>query len=238
MVYFFWTSNEKAAISRCKECLSHDRALCPEPLFPVLFHPVGPDGGFGGANEIFTKAQASGNDILFTAEDGVTKIPHEIENYSNGGTKDLTAWVQVPTFHHNVTTVVYMYYGNASVGSQQQKREVWDGAFASVYHLKENGAAGTFEDSTRNANAGVGGTATTNQSPTRSSDSIADYSEDFDGTDDFIKVPGRMGTPVNVTISAWVKLDSASANGSTVFSIGNSVVLCLDDSLATGHNPL
>ncbi len=222
-----WTSRQKITINSNGAAYGLSASLT---RFPFLLKIT--DGG----NDLFVRAQAGGNDILFTAEDGTTRIPHEIENFSNGGTKDLTAWVQLPTFRYDAVTVIYMYYGNASVGSQQQKREVWDATFGTVYHLKETGTAGNYEDSTRNANAGLGGTITTNQAPTRSTDSIAGYSQDLDGTDDFVKVPGLMGQPVNATVSAWVNLDApSSALGSTVFSIGDSLVLSLDHATPTGH---
>ena len=91
-----------------------------------------------GANDLFTKAQASGNDIVFTASDGVTKIPHEIENYNSAG-QNLTAWVQLPVFSHSAPTVIFVYYGNPSAANQQQPTQVWDSSYGSVYHLKETG---------------------------------------------------------------------------------------------------
>ena len=55
-----------------------------------------------GANDLFGVAQSSGNDILFTASDGTTKLPHEIENYNDaGGSEELLAWVRLPVFIHN-----------------------------------------------------------------------------------------------------------------------------------------
>ena len=63
-------------------------------------------------------AQSSGNDILFTASDGVTKLNHEIESY-NSATGKLIAWVQVPTLSPTADTVIYVYYGNASASNQQ-----------------------------------------------------------------------------------------------------------------------
>src|SRR5258708_3241087 len=50
---------------------------------------------------------SNGNDILFTASDGVTKYNHEIEKYtaSNG---NLIAWVRVSTVSHTTDTMLYM----------------------------------------------------------------------------------------------------------------------------------
>ena len=123
-----WTSRQQITINSNALAYSLSSDLVK---FPFLF-------SIGAANDVFTKAQASGNDILFTAADGVTKIPHEIESYNNS-TPILTAWVQLPTFFHSSTTVIYMYYGNPNAGNQQQPTQVWDSSYGSVWHLKETG---------------------------------------------------------------------------------------------------
>ena len=56
--------------------------------YPLLYSETDTD--------LAAAAQSSGNDILFTASDGVTKLNHEIEAYTSS-TGQLTAWVQVPT---------------------------------------------------------------------------------------------------------------------------------------------
>jgi hypothetical protein len=119
------------------------------------------------SNEVFSRAQSDGDDILFTDADGVTKVPHEIENFNTGaGSEDLTAWVLLPAFVHDADTVIYMYYGNPTAGSQEYPYAVWDGDYASVWHLGENGGVSEYRDSTRNGNTMIGGTITTNRAPT------------------------------------------------------------------------
>ncbi|HVO39284.1 MAG TPA: DUF2341 domain-containing protein, partial [Spirochaetia bacterium] len=219
-----WTSRQQITISSNAYGLGTDLVR-----FPFLVKVTNP------ANELFAKAQTSGNDIVFTASDGVTKLPHEIENYSSGGT-DLTAWVQIPVFSHTVATIIYMYYGNPNAGSQQQPTQVWDSSYGSVYHLKENGANGTYADSTSNANAGLGGTVSTNHAPTRTATALSGYGQSFNPADpDYITVTGRMGQPSSATISAWVNLTAANTNGSEVFSIGDSLGLRLNDPTISGH---
>ena len=61
-----------------------------------------------------SQVQSNGNDILFTASDGVTKLPHEIENFTQG-TGTLVAWVNVPSVTNSTNTTIYMYYGNLTV---------------------------------------------------------------------------------------------------------------------------
>src|SRR6185436_4486853 len=98
-------------------------------------------------------AQASGNDILFTDGDGVTKLAHEIEKYSsvNG---NLIAWVQVPSVSPTSDTVLYLYYGNGSAADQQNRTAVWDSSYKGVWHLP-NGSTLTAGDSTGNGNHGT-----------------------------------------------------------------------------------
>jgi hypothetical protein len=92
-------------------------------------------------------AQASGNDILFTAADGTTKLDHEIESYTSA-TGALAAWVRIPALASGSNTTIYIYYGNPAAANQQNKNGVWDTNFKGVWHLVEtpaNGVAGTFD---------------------------------------------------------------------------------------------
>lgn len=115
--------------------------------FPVLI-------SLSSDSNLASSAQAGGNDILFTDSSGINKLPHEIESY-NSSTGQLVAWVQVPTLSPTSNTVLYMYYGNSSVGSQQNPTAVWDSNYKSVYHLSQNpgGTAPQLTDSTGNANS-------------------------------------------------------------------------------------
>ena len=97
-------------------------------------------------------AQASGNDILFTAADGTTKLDHEIESYTSA-TGALAAWVRIPALASGTNTTIYMYYGNAGAANQQNKNGVWDANFRGVWHLVEapaNGVAGHFDSTSSN----------------------------------------------------------------------------------------
>ena len=60
----------------------------PHANFPVLVSRTDTD--------LQSKAQSTGNDILFTSSDGTTKLSHEIEKYVSG-TGELVAWVKVPS---------------------------------------------------------------------------------------------------------------------------------------------
>ncbi|HEB30375.1 MAG TPA: DUF2341 domain-containing protein, partial [Spirochaetes bacterium] len=162
------------------------------------------------ANELFGVAQSLGEDILFTDSDGTTKLPHEIMSYN--GTDDLTAWVRIPVFKSGSPTEIYIYYGNPTATNQEQPQEVWSNGYVGVWHLEENGASSKYEDSTSYMNEGVGGTVTTNESPTRSTGGTTDVvgsSQDFDGDDDHIDVPAQSYfDQVPFTVTAWAKFDA------------------------------
>jgi hypothetical protein len=130
-------------------------------------------------------AQANGNDILFTAADGTTKLSHEIEQYT-ASTGQLIAWVQVPTVSPTGDTLIYIYYGNASAADQQNQTGVWDSGFKLVQHLEQTSGVTTY-DSTSNGNNGTKVSAT---SPTATSAGEIGGAQSFDGSGDYIFNPG------------------------------------------------
>lgn len=98
-------------------------------------------------SDLSSKAQADGDDILFTDSTGRTKLSHEIEKYSSG---TLVAWVKVPTLNGSSNTTLYMYYGNPAAAAQESPTNVWDSNFKAVYHAKETSNVTTIADSTSN----------------------------------------------------------------------------------------
>ena len=114
--------------------------------FPVLY-------SVASDSNLAAEAQTTGNDILFTASDGVTKLNHQIESY-NSSTGQLVAWVQIPSLANSADTVIYIYYGNASAASQQNPASVWDSNYAGVWHLP-NGTTLSANDSTANGHNGT-----------------------------------------------------------------------------------
>ncbi|MFC1504592.1 DUF2341 domain-containing protein, partial [Spirochaetota bacterium] len=94
-------------------------------------------------------AQGSGDDILFTYDDGLTKIPHEIEYYSSG---TLFAWVKIGILSASTNTNLYVYFGNLTTNDMSDQTNVWDPYFGGVWHLEET--SGTHDDSTSNGNTG------------------------------------------------------------------------------------
>jgi hypothetical protein len=186
--------------------------------YPALIALTAPDA------HVQANTQASGNDILFTAADGTTKLAHEIESYSSV-TGALVAWVNVPALASGTNTTIYLYYGNAAAANQQNRTAVWDANFRAVWHLVEtpaNGVAGNF-DSTSNAFTGTPqGFADGTPGSTNAVGIVA-------GADNFLtdtyNVPAgntvnRMEVPDNAllrpngdfTVEAWVKIGRLKEN--------------------------
>jgi MSHA biogenesis protein MshQ len=93
-------------------------------------------------------AQADGDDILFTDDDGTTKLDHDIEVWEDSS-GNLVAWVRIPTLPDTVDKEIYLYYGNSSATDQRNATGVWVN-YVGVWHLNET--SGTRYDSTSNGN--------------------------------------------------------------------------------------
>ena len=158
-----------------------------------------------------TRAQSDGDDFVFTAEDGKTRVPHEIESW-DPATGTLDAWVgaDVPS---TVPLILRVFYGNPDCADQQTPSAVWDADYAGVWHLNENTVAGgttkLHRDSTaaerdgqQNGNGWFAG--------------VIGGAQVFDGIDDTIDIANPETLSLgdsNCTVSAWVLTSSTVAMG-------------------------
>ncbi len=188
-----WTARQEVTISP---------ALADGDLsgFPILVRIADP------ANDIFANAQASGNDILFTAADGTTKVSHEIEYY-DAGSALLYAWVRVPLLSSSADTTLFMYYGNAAAPDQQDVGGTWDSDFVMVQHLQET--TGTHFDSTTYDNDG-----TPQNGVAQNATGQVDGADQFDGSNDFVLVADDPNLQVvEMTVEAWVYVPGSIPGG-------------------------
>ena len=220
--------------------IDHTRVAGTLTSFPVLISLVDAD--------LQAQALSTGNDILFTAADGITKLNHELERY-DPATGTLVAWVNVPSLSSSTDTKLYVYFGNAGAANQASPAAVWDGDFKGVWHLKENPAAGApqIKDSTINGNHG---TAYGSMTPSDQGPGMIGGGLTFDGKTNFINVPdsATLDSAPAVTLSTWIRTTSTgttvnvvnkaypcvtsgfviwlnqkgTANGLPSFSVGNS----------------
>ena len=117
--------------------------------FPLLFSGTYSDlatTSNGGA-----VTSSNGYDIIFASDPyGTNILPFEQESY-NPTTGAVIYWVQVPTLSHTSDTVIYLFYGNSSITTDQSnKNGVWDSNFLGVWHVDET--SGQQQDSTTNGN--------------------------------------------------------------------------------------
>ncbi|HUO27854.1 MAG TPA: DUF2341 domain-containing protein, partial [Bryobacteraceae bacterium] len=167
--------------------------------FPVLVSLTDP--GLKSVANGGNVGSSSGNDILFTASDGATKLNHEIESY-NPSSGQLIAWVQVPAVSPVSDTVIYIYYGNPSAGNQQNPTGVWDSNYAGVWHFPGSTTLG-LQDSTSNGNDGL-----PMNDPTAATGEIAGAVQ-FSGASSYVDV-GQLNETGDLTISAWVNTNYIS----------------------------
>ncbi len=188
--------------------------------FPVLVSVTDSD---------FIKAtESDGTDIIFTANDGTTRLAHEIERY-NTSTGEVIAWVKIPTLSASTGTDIYIYYkGIVEIDASS----VWDDNYRLVYHLNQTstGTVDEFTDVSDTGNDGTGGgtgdmTQDEDRRPTQVEGKIG-YGQRFggptnsngngnDGTGDYIwsqdvsEWPGNnAGTSDNdTTVEFWAKID-------------------------------
>ncbi|MFX1524360.1 MAG: DUF2341 domain-containing protein, partial [Promethearchaeota archaeon] len=172
-------------------------------------------------SDLHNHVQPDGDDIAFY--NGSEWLDHEIELFDqdfNLTHAQLDAWVRVPSLSPSTDTVIKMYYGNATMGSQENPSGVWDSNFAGVWHLSED-PAGTVYDSTYRNNHG------TSYGSMDSGDQILgkiDGSIDFDGNDD------NIGTEENnllagcssLTMSAWIKPTSTQLDYCGIIEYDNT----------------
>ncbi len=176
----------------------------PHTNFPMLVNFTSDAG-------LASYAQADGDDVLFTASDGDTKLDHEIESYTSG-TGALVAWVEVTSIDNG--TVIYMYYGNGSATNQQNISGTWDSNYKAVWH-KNDLTASSIKDSTINANNGAKISA---NEPGEAEGQIG-KGQSYDGSNDYVDT-GNLGfyeSNISWSFSTWI-----NATAGTVFTEGYS----------------
>jgi len=218
-------TSASAAFAR-RKVITIDRTLVPGTAnhvnFPVLVSIAG-DANLQTTANGGSVTSAQGHDILFRGEDATTCAPagspcrldHEIESY-DGVTGTLVAWVRVPTLKYSGAgapdTVIYMYYGDATVTcSQQNKTGVWDANYREVFHLNESG---DHTDSTKNAFTAVGKGAVTDGAAGQIGPAV-DFGGGLLGTTParLVVSDGKLTTTTSFTFEAWVYFRSYVSGG-------------------------
>jgi hypothetical protein len=165
----------------------------------------------------FADAQDNGADLRFARPDG-SFLPYEIERFDPSAQK-AEVWVKIDTvFGNDSSHFITMYWGNPQAREVSNGPAVFDTAdgYAAVWHLNLN-----CTDASYNKNDGVNSSAL-------DAEGIVGYAKKFGGADS-IKIAGLLGMPGNVTLSAWAQLDSVGIQGSEIVSLGDAVLIRMDD---------
>jgi hypothetical protein len=179
--------------------------------FPVLINQIDSD--------LLSKARLDGYDIVFTSTDGKTRLDHEIESY-NSSSGELVAWVRIPSLSSSSDTIIYMHYGNIrTISPTENPADVWDDDFVMIQHLKET--SGTHYDATQYDYNGI---EYIDSPGTQDAIGKIDGADEFDGSDDYIKV-NNLGTTMNgkknITFSLWINTASDVGVWRNPFSFGD-----------------
>lgn len=164
---------------------------------------------------------AQGDDITFTAANGTTILSHQRESY-NASTGALEFWVRFPTVSATVDTEFYIYFGNASITTDQSSTNVWDSNYKLVLHMDETGSGGiNFTDAAGEVlTTDISDNATT---PTTGQIGGARLFTD-PGTGDLITIADNGVSPLdisgNITISLWLQITNL-ASGPDIISKGS-----------------
>ncbi len=165
-------------------------------------------------SDLANDARSDGYDIIFTDSGGISKLAHEIENYTSAS-GDLVAWVKIPRLSSSTDTTIYMYYGDASITSPTENSPfVWENNYLGVWHMNEvgDGSADEYDGSTVNDHDGQGGSGNSQMVPSRTWAKI-DSGQLFDGSDDHINVSSvGYRNYLDFTIEAWYKSTNESVN--------------------------
>ena len=129
-IYIFTTERESSDWGYFKK-ITIDHTLVDVDLtnFPILFHNT--------SSDFSSHAQPDGDDFVFMNEDNTTQYNHEIELY-NSTTGELIAWVNITHLSSTTDTVMYLYYGNSTTGSQENIDGTFDDNYVGVYHFSNN----------------------------------------------------------------------------------------------------
>jgi hypothetical protein len=193
-----------------------DGSQVSEPLsdFPVLVR-------LSDAH-LAANAAAGGEDLYFTADDGLTLLDFEIEHYDvQDEHGELVAWVRVPSLDAGVDTTIYFGYGDGKSG-RSKASAVWSD-FHNVWHLSQDPSAGdsALRDSTERAH----GTAHSSMTAQASVSGLAGRALDFDGVDDEVTFFNDLWGSGPSTFSGWVKqVGSLGEYGTAMISVGDGTV--------------
>lgn len=161
---------------------------------------------------------ASGYDIVFSTDQSTILNFERVSWTASTGACEFH--VSVATVSHSADTVLYIYYGNSSVTTDQQNASsTWDSHFMLVEHMADNAANTNVVDSTSH---GYTGTNAANTS-TKSTAAEIGNGLTYNGTTDYTQIGYQANlNTAKFTVSAWVKVSGGSGTYRAIASSRDS----------------
>lgn len=173
----------------------------------------------------FKDAKSDGSDIRFTKRNSAP-LCYEIERW-DADKQEAEIWVKIDTvFGNNSIQHFMMFWGNDDAIDSSNSAGVFDSSngYAGVWHLDETD--GNVHDATNNSFNGK-------DSGCVSADGIIGNARSFSNKN-YIKIPGLLNYPSNVTLSAWAQCDTSTGAGQEILSMGDAVLIRMDDNSGMG----
>jgi len=137
--------------------------------------------------EISSLCQSDGDDLRFTAEDNSTILDHQLERPFDDSTYNIV-FVNVTDIYSDYDTTFMMYYGNAGATNGQSNHTFDNSKWLGVYFLNEDSGTTVYDATAQKHDGTYYGSL-----PTRNDSRLKNrgwgYSQYFDGTGDYIKLP-------------------------------------------------
>jgi hypothetical protein len=158
--------------------------------------------------------RSDGFDINFYADSThSTKLKWEIESY-DGSAGTIVAWVNIPSLSSGSDTVFYMFYGDATITTDQSDpANTWDSNFKAVWHMADNAASTTIRESTA---TGVNATNNANTNTKTIAGQIGNALS-YNGTSDGSSATVNLSSANIITLSAWINWGANANNDALAF---------------------
>jgi hypothetical protein len=202
-----WRSSRQLVLNTSASGADVATTIC---RFPVLVRLT------EGDNFLFSGARGMGEDVRFLSQAG-RMLPYEIEHWDSAA-GHAALWVLVDTIYgSNNAQYITMQWGSSNAQDNSSGAAVFDTAdgYRAVWHL-----GGNCNDATARRHNGT-------ECSARDTAGIAGLCKKFSGADS-LKIPGLLGSPAGITLTAWARLDTVPASGGEVVSVGDAALIRMD----------
>lgn len=177
-----------------------DEDLINYPLLVVL----------NSTNFNFSHADSEGIDIRFVNASETGTLSFDVEYY-NSTSEEAYIWVKIPNVSSSDTTSFYLYYGNPSATSGENKFDVWTNNYSLVLHLNET--SGDYLDLSQESNNG-----STGADLLRGQKGISGFGANWSRLESNVSIPhsisqGTLNLTINFTMELWVYTEEVSNAG-------------------------